>query len=62
MEDLCAEHVSAAVISKPLDIRPEDFTKVETTVDGLTVGNAPCPEDLSRSCSIEELGLAVGES
>ena len=56
------EHgVSRSVISY-LDIRPEDFYKVETTVDGLTVVTPRAWEDLSEILQYhEELGLAVGE-
>ena len=56
------EHgVSRGVISY-LDIRPEDFYKVETTVDGLTVVTPRAWEDLSEILQYhEELGLAVGE-
>ena len=56
------EHgVSRSVISY-LDIRPEDFYKVETTVDGLTVVTPRAWEDLSEILQYhEELGLAVSE-
>ena len=56
------EHgISRCVISY-LDIRPEDFYKVETTVDGLTVVTPRAWEDLSEILQYhEELGLAVGE-
>ena len=56
------EHgVSRSVISY-LGIRPEDFYKVETTVDGLTVVTPRAWEDLSEILQYhEELGLAVGE-
>ena len=56
------EHgVSRSVISY-LDIRPEDFYKVETTVDGLTVVTPRAWEDLSEILLYhEELGLAVSE-
>ena len=53
--------VSRCVISY-LDIRPEDFYKVETTVDGLTVVTPRAWEDLSEILQYhEELGLAVSE-
>ena len=54
------EHgVSRSVISY-LDIRPEDFYKVETTVDGLTVVTPRAWEDLSEILQYhEELGLTV---
>ena len=56
------EHgISRSVISY-LDIRPEDFYKVETTVDGLTVVTPRAWEDLSEILQYhEELGLAVSE-
>ena len=56
------EHgVSRSVISY-LDIRPEDFYKVETTVEGLTVVTPRAWEDLSEILQYhEELGLAVSE-
>ena len=53
--------VSRCVISY-LDIRPEDFYKVETTVDGLTVVTPRAWEDLSEMLQYhEELGLPVSE-
>jgi hypothetical protein len=57
------EHsVSRCVISY-LDIRTEDFYKVETTVDGLTVVTPRAWEDLSEILAYhEELGLPVGEA
>ena len=54
--------VSAASVISYLDIRPEDFYKVETTVDGLTVVTPRAWEDLSEILQYhEELGLAVSE-
>ena len=57
------EHgVSRCVISY-LDIRQEDFYKVETTVDGLTVVTPRAWEDLSEILQYhEELGLPVTEA
>ena len=57
------EHgVSRCVISY-LDIRQEDFYKVETTVDGLTVVTPRAWEDLSEILQYhEELGLPVSEA
>lgn len=55
-------HVSRAVISY-LDIRQDDFYRVETTVDGLTVVTPRAWEDLSEILQYhEELGLSVSEA
>ena len=54
--------ISRCVISY-LDIRQEDFYKVETTVDGLTVVTPRAWEDLSEILLYhEELGLPVSEA
>lgn len=53
--------ISRCIISY-LDIRQEDFYKVETTVDGLTVVTPRAWEDLSEIIQYhEELGLTVNE-
>lgn len=54
------QRISRSVISY-LDIRQDDFYRVETTVDGLTVVTPRAWEDLSEMVQYyEELGLPVG--
>ena len=56
------EHGVSRCIISYLDIRQDDFYKVETTVDGLTVVTPRAWEDLSEILQFhEELGLPVSE-